>query len=311
MRSGIHKSERLAQLERLLRLHPQGLRRADLARRLGLHRSTVGRYIDELSRKVPIWEDDYLIRIKLDDGDGSPLDMGDAAVLYLVFKSVLAGMTSFQGSLVRLGTMVSAQLDSAHPTLGQAMRMEVNRYTARFPMGVPVASSGAFEIFVEAWCRSLPLRVHFAHTSPFRGQHAGVLVSALRLDDRDGAIAEVRVEAQCLSTGRSCTFRVDEVEDVSFVSGADGAQDCGELCVFTRNENDAVRIHHRFRRLLIVDDEPSALGYLELLLGESYARIATAATVAEALVYLRENAVDLVICDLFLTENPASRWLKP
>ena len=41
------KGERVAQLELLLRSHPEGLRRAEIARRLGVHRSTISRYVED------------------------------------------------------------------------------------------------------------------------------------------------------------------------------------------------------------------------------------------------------------------------
>jgi len=52
------KAERYLQLEALLRLHPQGLRRTDIATKLQVDRSTVGRYITELTGIVPIVEED-------------------------------------------------------------------------------------------------------------------------------------------------------------------------------------------------------------------------------------------------------------
>ncbi|WP_319562463.1 HTH domain-containing protein [Marispirochaeta sp.] len=58
------KGERLTQLELLLLSHPEGLRRAEIARRLGVHRATAGRYIDELSTRIPLWEQDFLVGIK-------------------------------------------------------------------------------------------------------------------------------------------------------------------------------------------------------------------------------------------------------
>jgi predicted DNA-binding transcriptional regulator YafY len=61
------KSERLMQLELLLLSHPAGMRRAEIARRLGVHRSTIGRYVDELRKKVDIWEDEYTIGISSDE----------------------------------------------------------------------------------------------------------------------------------------------------------------------------------------------------------------------------------------------------
>lgn len=57
------KGERLMQLELLLLSHPEGMRRAEIARRLGVHRSTVGRYIDELKKHTDVEEDKYLIKI--------------------------------------------------------------------------------------------------------------------------------------------------------------------------------------------------------------------------------------------------------
>jgi len=61
------KSERLMQLELLLLSHPEGMRRAEIARRLGVHRSTIGRYVEELQKKVDVWEDDYTIGISTDE----------------------------------------------------------------------------------------------------------------------------------------------------------------------------------------------------------------------------------------------------
>lgn len=61
------KAERLLQLEQILLAFPEGLRKAEIARRLGVHRSTIGRYIDELSHRLPIWEDDNLVGINRDD----------------------------------------------------------------------------------------------------------------------------------------------------------------------------------------------------------------------------------------------------
>ncbi len=67
MESAENKSERLLQLEQLLLAHPQGLHRAEIARRLNVHRATAGRYIEELSRRIPIWEDGNLLGIERDD----------------------------------------------------------------------------------------------------------------------------------------------------------------------------------------------------------------------------------------------------
>ena len=62
-----NKAERLLQLEQLLLAFPEGLHKAEIARRLSIHRSTAGRYIDELSLRIPIWQDGNLLGINRDD----------------------------------------------------------------------------------------------------------------------------------------------------------------------------------------------------------------------------------------------------
>jgi CRISPR-associated endonuclease/helicase Cas3 len=57
----------MLQIEKLLLAHPEGLRKADIARRLGVHRSTVGRNIDDLGEHVPIWQDGHLLGINRED----------------------------------------------------------------------------------------------------------------------------------------------------------------------------------------------------------------------------------------------------
>jgi CRISPR-associated endonuclease/helicase Cas3 len=61
------KAERLLQLEQILLAHPEGLHKAEIARRLGVHRSTVGRYIEDLTRRIPIWQDGNSLGIDRDD----------------------------------------------------------------------------------------------------------------------------------------------------------------------------------------------------------------------------------------------------
>jgi len=61
------KAERLLQLEQILLAYPEGLRKAEIARKLGVHRATVGRYIEDLSHRLPIWEDGNLVGINRDD----------------------------------------------------------------------------------------------------------------------------------------------------------------------------------------------------------------------------------------------------
>ena len=69
------KGERIAQLELLLRSHPEGIRRAEIARRLGVHRSTISRYVEDLGRHIDIYEENNLIKLRESDAESSPMEL--------------------------------------------------------------------------------------------------------------------------------------------------------------------------------------------------------------------------------------------
>ena len=61
------KAERLLRIEQLLLAHPNGISRAEMGRKLDVHRSTIKRDVDDLGKRLPIWEHDNLIGINRDD----------------------------------------------------------------------------------------------------------------------------------------------------------------------------------------------------------------------------------------------------
>ena len=52
------KAQRLLQIEKLLWAHPEGLTRAEIARRLGVNRSTITKYLDADQLPPGIYDDD-------------------------------------------------------------------------------------------------------------------------------------------------------------------------------------------------------------------------------------------------------------
>lgn len=69
------KGERVAQLELLLLSHPEGLRRAEIARRLGVHRSTISRYVNDLSKYIDVYEENNLIKINSDKNEDENIEL--------------------------------------------------------------------------------------------------------------------------------------------------------------------------------------------------------------------------------------------
>ena len=90
------KGERVAQLELLLRSHPEGLRRAEIARRLGVHRSTISRYVEDLSQYINIYEENNLLYI----GDE------DVTIRIVYPCAKKGGLVSLVGILLGIGMII-------------------------------------------------------------------------------------------------------------------------------------------------------------------------------------------------------------
>jgi predicted DNA-binding transcriptional regulator YafY len=90
------KGERVAQLDLLLHSHPEGLRRSEIARRLGVHRSTISRYVDELKNYIDIYEDNNLIKIKAREGEEAISLSVYESLAFNLSAEILATNTEFQ-----------------------------------------------------------------------------------------------------------------------------------------------------------------------------------------------------------------------
>ncbi len=119
------KGERVAQLELLLRSHPEGLRRAEIARRLGVHRSTISRYVEELADKIDIYEEDNLIKIRAkEDEEKETLS---------VYESLAFNMSA---------EMLASKMEVQNPHLASGLRkiaMNMQAYA-------PKVSSNIFDL---------------------------------------------------------------------------------------------------------------------------------------------------------------------
>lgn len=106
------KAERVSQLELLLRSHPEGLRRAEIARRLGVHRSTISRYVDALKDRLDIVEEHNLIKLK-EDNPSSPLELS-------IYESLAFNLSA--EALSNTNDMLNSHLATGLRKIGNNMR---------------------------------------------------------------------------------------------------------------------------------------------------------------------------------------------
>ena len=99
------KGERVAQLELLLRSHPEGMRRAEIARRLGVHRSTISRYVEDLSEKIDIYEENNLIKIRAKEDE--------EAEILSVYESLAFNMSA---------ELLASNIEIQNPHLASGLR---------------------------------------------------------------------------------------------------------------------------------------------------------------------------------------------
>ena len=99
------KGERIAQLELLLRSHPEGMRRAEIARRLGVHRSTISRYVEDLSEKIDIYEENNLIKIRAKEDE--------EAEMLSVYESLAFNMSA---------ELLASNIEIQNPHLASGLR---------------------------------------------------------------------------------------------------------------------------------------------------------------------------------------------
>lgn len=87
------KVQRLLQIEALLLDHPEGLTQSDIARRLSVNRSTIHRYLPDLTQHAPIFEEDgrifidrksYLVNLKLNLYEALSLHLATRLLTYRI-----------------------------------------------------------------------------------------------------------------------------------------------------------------------------------------------------------------------------------
>lgn len=163
------KADRLSQIEALLLMHPEGLAQAEIARRLGVHRSTINRYLPSLP--ACIYEDDldggkwkidrgaYLVNVRF--------NLHEATAVHLAARLLATRMDRQNphaaAALRKLGVSLEKLAPHVSRHLGQAAEMmdsDARRHDPNFLR--------TLEQLTLAWASGYKLRVW--HRDPKSGQ---------------------------------------------------------------------------------------------------------------------------------------------
>lgn len=161
------KGERVAQLELLLRSHPEGLRRAEIARRIGVHRSTVSRYVDNLKQFIDVYEDNNLIKIRnKEETDPVELSVYESLALNMGAE-ILMEKTGFQSPHLASGLRkIAMNMRSYAPKISEEMvkmAEKVEKEEKKNQTTGPYAQ--ILEVLIDAWVSGRMVKIQHKNLS--------------------------------------------------------------------------------------------------------------------------------------------------
>jgi CRISPR-associated endonuclease Cas3-HD len=121
------KAQRILQIEALLLAHPEGLSQSDIARRLDVHRSTIHRYLPDLTHHAPIFEEDgrlfidrstYLINLRL--------NIHEALSLHLAIRLLTNRMERHNPHSASLLRKLSHTIKTLSPQISQHISLSAD-----------------------------------------------------------------------------------------------------------------------------------------------------------------------------------------
>lgn len=249
------KAARLLQIERILLACPEGLTQAELARRCGVHRSTILRNLQDLAEAgVPLWEDDngrigvnreaYLTHIRL--------TLHESMAVFLAARLLARYSDKPNPHAVEALLKLGVSLDPLAPQIGRHI-VQTSEALRTSPLPERLEYLLALEILTQAWSmgrkvrllyRPLRARRTFEHTfAPYflEPSAIGYGTYAIGLSEPPGALRTRKVERIEGITLTEEPFDVPpDFDPVSLLAGAWG--------IWFDEEDRPVKVVLRFHR---------------------------------------------------------------
>jgi CRISPR-associated endonuclease/helicase Cas3 len=197
------------ELEQLLLAHKPGLHRSEIARRLGVHRSTASRYVDELSRSLPILEDNegqvginrngYLNNIRL--------TIHESLALFLACRLMTDRTDRFNPHAAAALRKLGSSLKAFSPTIAAQIISEADRFDSSRVRRDPVYLN-VIEALTRGWSEGKLVKLvhHSIHSNEDRAYAFAVYLIV------PYAVGQsVQAIGKCQGDDHLRTFRIDRI----------------------------------------------------------------------------------------------------
>ena len=202
------KNSRLKQLELLLKAHPDGLRRSEIARRLGVHRSTAGRYIMELSEETMLWEDHF--RIGINERRSSPhvsFSLTENFSIQMAIQAINKKLDHHHTHLVTATRKLALAMGQQYPVTSDKM-FKMAEEMDKFPDNGDRDMASYFELLAEA----IENGSYIDFTYLNKDHKARILPEELTIDHSSPLSRALRISGECPVTGKKCSFFLHNIE---------------------------------------------------------------------------------------------------
>lgn len=147
--------------------HPEGLRKSEIARRIGVHRSTIGRYIDILSTQIPLSEDDHgLVTINSEKYLSSlRISLNETMALHLGCQLLIEVCDSFNPNVTSALRKIGSVLKEHNPVIGKSILKGADRlesdWIKKFSSATEYESCRILECLTIAWSSNKKVRITY------------------------------------------------------------------------------------------------------------------------------------------------------
>ena len=211
------KGERVAQLELILRSHPEGLRKSDIARRIGVHRSTIGRYIDELKQFSDVYEDNNLVKIIVkDQEEQEALSVYESLALNMGAELLLSNSEYQNPHLASALRKIAVNMEQYAPKIANNIKTIADEAEKKFLKNENYLNySSVLEVLIDSWTSGRMVKI--SHNSNGRIEETELAPYFIGFVEGDSGRKPITVTGRLRHTTEVITLDISKITEVEIL----------------------------------------------------------------------------------------------